>query len=103
MIGGDSKFVLTCTHTRVLSQSHTQHIIHFEKDSPNGGQDRIILHFPIRNRKEKIFWCRQVGLVYLILNGYCRRRKIVAMIRLQPPLGSSESCIVLLVCDVNIL
>jgi hypothetical protein len=63
MIGGDSKFVLTCTHTRVPSQLHTQHIIHFEKDSPNGGRDRIILHFPIRNRKEEIFWCRQVGLV----------------------------------------
>ncbi len=32
-----------------------------------------------------------------------RRRKIVAMIRLGPPLGSTESRFVLLVCDVNIL
>ena len=49
MIGGDSKFVLTCTHARVPTHTHTH--THFRtKDSPNGGRDqgkRKLIFFPV--------------------------------------------------------
>jgi hypothetical protein len=31
MVSGDSKFVLTCTHTRVPAHTHTQHTSRNEK------------------------------------------------------------------------
>ena len=47
MIGGDSKLVLTCTHTHMFPHTHTQLISRNEKEiershahSPNGGWDQ---------------------------------------------------------------
>ena len=45
MIGGDSKFVLTCTHacvpahTHMFPHTHTRHTHFRTKDSPNRGRD----------------------------------------------------------------
>ena len=52
MVGGDSKLVLTCTHTHVFPHTHTQLISRNGKEienthntSPNGGRD-------LRKKKE---------------------------------------------------